>query len=425
MIKSFNIALLLLLATLMLSTSCGTPCENIQKDYQKFINNQSQTSKPHISLELPYDLANQMMAQNLNRLGSKKVTLKNLGTLNRFFSSVELVPQRLFLEPAPKDHIGLTLIVGVHYKGASQLSLTLKTTLKPEYAPAQGQITLKLRPENFVNLTPTISQGAQNNLSDAIYRGLPKHARKIISRKLIAKGSSQVIDYLIKNSFSLIKKAWFDKLGVLAEFTLQIPELPIRSISLNSKGGVAGFLQINIVTTLPVTHGLEPASAFSAPAPNTFRLRMTGSAAAEIGNLGIKQKRIPSRLNSKGAPDPKGNFTPGLSWQIENRPVKIHLWCTQAPCIQVLVGGTPNITLQREKIELIVNDGFIEEVKGPALLEIGAWFQRLWADAIQFNLNLSSEINWTVAKQKLHLTIRRAEITKNELIFDFSLGIWK
>ena len=416
--------LFVVLSTALVAPACGTTCEQIAGDRARFLHREGGTPQPHLALEIPFAMANRLIAARLERVPATPITLGAGGRFQRYLPSLTLVPKRLELRPAPPGHLGLHAELELRTSGGRWLTVDVAGQLRPELRAGTGQLELGIRADDLRSLRPRLNPVAREQVIDFLVgRHLPVPLRLLLRSEAAGALLDQIVADATEKTYAALREHVLARLGEVVRLRIGVPDLPLADLRLHSAGGRSdGRLVVHARTPFPVSEGLAVTTPGERPpAPDVMRLRLAGATVAELGNWAIARGELPGRYDRQGRPTPDGDFEAGLAWTDGNRPLKVDLWKTAAPCLQVRLGATPKLAVAGDRLRVSVDDGAIERVKGPALIEFGAAFYRLAADAIRFSHELAGRLRFSLGGQEMVVRVRSARSSAEALVLDLQL----
>lgn len=416
-----------LVATVGLApAACGTSCEEIRADRDRFLARHDATGAPHAELVLPLALANGLAARGFQRLRSPRVTvpaLANAGLRVAF----ELRGARLVPASEP-GRVGVALDVTVvdDTPGAPALrdiiSFSLDARVRPVVDAASHRAIVWLRPSDLVGATPRLEARGGAAVRSWLRDALPAGLAAATPDALLDALAEVALAWFADAGWPLIRDNLLADLADVPLLDLALPaELPLAGASFSTVAGRHPALVVELVTSLPVRRGLPPRSGLVRP--GVVELRLAGAAAAELANDAIARGALPGRYTSAGEPAPDGPFEARVGWEPGRRPLKVHLWRTRGECVYARVGGTPEPHLEGREATLSVGDGEYEVVRGPALTEAFAWTERLWGQSVALNLAAARRIRVDVGGALLQLTVIALEVGPDALRVELRAGL--
>ncbi|MCA9528492.1 MAG: hypothetical protein KC549_19540, partial [Myxococcales bacterium] len=135
------------------------------------------------------------------------------------------------------------------------------------------------------------------------------------------------------------------------------------------------------------------------------RVRLTGSAVAELANAAIARGEMPGRYTEKGKADPQGPLQAALAWERGDRPLKALLWRTEGTCMTARIGGTPSLQAARRQVTVRLADGRVEDVQGSLLIQAGAWLKGLWDQTFTVTRTVAAETRLALGARRLTLGV--------------------
>ncbi|MCB9737544.1 MAG: hypothetical protein H6745_33610 [Deltaproteobacteria bacterium] len=401
---------------------CGTSCEEIRADRDRFLARHDATDAPHAELVLPLELANDLAARRFQRLRSPRLAvaaLANAGARVAFeIRGARLVPA------AEPGLVGVVIDVTVVDDAPADpaagpplrdiVSFSLEARVRPAFDLASRRAVVWLRPADLVGVAPQLEERGRAEVRAWLRDVLPDAIAAAAPDELLNALSDVALAWFAEDGWPLIRDNLLDDLDAVPLLDLVVPgDLPLARADFTTVAGRHPALVVDLVTTLPVRRGLPPRAGVVRP--GVIDLRIAGDAAAEIANEAIARGALPGRYTSDGEPAADGPFEARVGWEPGRRPLKVHLWRTRDECVYARVGGTPEPRLEADDAALRVRDGEYEVVRGPGLTEAFAWTKRLWGDSVALNLAVARRTRVDVGGALLELTATALEIGPDAL----------
>ncbi|MFT7579339.1 MAG: hypothetical protein ACI9MR_001003 [Myxococcota bacterium] len=394
----------LVAAVTVIPTGCGTTCEEIRASRDRFQTQTQRSEKPHAVLSVPFGLANRLIRERLDRRASAEV---EIAVLQRFGLKppirFDLLDTRLVA--AEPGKAGIVATIGVRHATTELLTLELAVAVEPRLDLGQRMVEIAVRAEDFSRVTPRLGPGGKDGIVHWLSDMLPPAVRLMVPDAALGELADVVLGWVIEAGFPLVRDAVLAPLDVGTEFSWALPALPITAVSLRSTEGAVPALHALIQTSLPVATGLD--ASLPSPPEHRIALYLAGDTVAAAANRAISEGLLPRRFSRAGKPDPQGPLEAGLSWGPAPRPLKIHLWQTRGECIYTRIGGAVAATLidGAETVQVDVQDGVYESVRGPASLEATSWLAPLFADAIEASLEVGRSAEFDLAGGPLRVAV--------------------
>ncbi len=407
--------------------ACGTTCAQIVAERDAFASRSTGADSPHAEVALPYALVDRLLSAHIRELPAVAVTPPGVSALlQRVVPPLTLSARELMLRPAPDGLIGFRLVAALRAGGAPLLDVHVDTRVRPWLDPQTGRLRCTLRGRDLRDVRLELGREAASRLAEAVLRLVPEPARGLLPRRELAAFAGSAVAFVSEQGHRLLRDTLYVRLGEIAHFEVALPGLPVARLGFRSAGrGGDGTLLVDVFTNLPVQRGLR-ASRVGRPAlperPERVRVRLAGSTVAALGNWTIARNPEWRRFNRRGEPRPDGEFEAALDWQAGARPLRVHLWRTAEPCLSVLLAGTPRIALVGPTLDLAFADGRIERVRGPALVEVGAWFAGLWGEALRYSQRVAGDLRFAAAGADYRASVAAVAVQDDELSLEFDLG---
>lgn len=282
------------------------------------------------------------------------------------------------LRPAPSGKVGFRTELRLGSGSRSVARLHLDAEVAPVVDPKAGTVSIALGPDNLRQVVPQMEPAASRALAGFIHGRLPPAARMMVSKSDLANAADDIVAELFRRSWPRIRDSVLADVGQVTSLEFALPDVPLRDVAIRSR---AGALDLLVDTGLPVARGVTGTPTASG---DRVVLRATGEAVAAMANVAIKTGRIPARYDLAGEPNPKGPFVVGLGWEPGPRPLQLHAWAEEGDCAYLRISGTPQLAVKGKSLEVSVQDGRIDEARGPTKLRLAAFSQRVGRNALTF-----------------------------------------
>jgi len=417
----FALAVALLLAV----SSCGTTCEEINRSRGEFLDRvAAPTETPHLVIALPFKLVNKVLAAKVKKLKAGSVKIPDVGNVAPGLDRMSVRADSVKIIGVTNGNLvfRIALLFGVGKTELFGAKLDVEAAVK--YDKRTGSLELAFHADSLRAAAPIkISRKVANKVADKVLARLPEIPKSVLRGSDLGSLVQRGVNKLLKNLHKSLPKSVLGKLQAVATLRIAMPIFPVQDVELRATETEAGdVLDIGLFTALPVTDGTFAETYLPRKyRSGRFRVRMSGSAAAQLANYGMEMGHIPSRYSLKGKPDKKGDYEPGFDWSKGKRPFKTTLWKTAEPCKEIRLGGTPRITVVRRKLVAEVEGAKVEEVRGPAGFEAGAWLQSLWSSGLKFSGSAAASIKFNLGGKKMTTRVVEAEVGQNEFVLDLTL----
>jgi|GEM_PF-1716798 len=391
---------------------CGTSCEEIAARRDAYVGRTARTDAPHATLNIPLGLANRLVAERLERRTSDRLDIDVLERAGLHLGVVFTLDAVRFV-PAEGGRVGVEVDVSVRDGREPLLSVGLAADVRPMVDPVAGTASVMLAPDRLRRISPRIDPEGRQRVAVWLREALPEVLTRAFDDRALGLLADAAVGWLFDEGFPLIRDNLLDGLDESPLLEVALPELPVAGVVFATRGGRAPALRMDLVTTLPVTHGLGP--DHQTPRSGAVELRLAGETVAELANAAIARGEIPSRYTRDGDPSPDGPFEARLGWGATPRPLKVHLWCTTGDCTYVRLGGTPVVTLSDDEVNVAVTDGVYEIIKGSALSEAFGWTKTLFADPVRLGVSVARRVRLDVPGGGLELGVSRVEVGDADL----------
>jgi hypothetical protein len=388
-------SLLALLAASMVAVGvgCGTPCVQIARDRDAFQARQATANgEPHFVASVPLDMVNQMIEPRVRAIAPLPLDLPSGGILEGYLDGFVLQPRQATLVPGERGLVGIVVLLDVVRRGQAIFSLRLEGEIQPRLDSSRRRVEVELRLEDFRSMEPQISPGAAENLAESLGQMIPGMVRMLIPPGAITAAAGTITSFILSSAYPLLRDRLFAGLEPIARFAIDLPEIPIESISFSTSAAAGGQLVLSGVTSLPVSSGVGPGAELE-PSAQGIAMVMSGSAVAELANWGMAEGRLPQRFDEQGRPQSDGPYEVALAWsqeEGERRPLRVHVWRLQDRCLRAVLSARPDLRLEGGEVVLDVQDRHVDVLEGPPMAEIARWFAPIWLRAMNHAQRVAS-----------------------------------
>lgn len=414
--------------------ACAAPCEKVQESHIAFRKAtlaatgagsarptpDASDKQPHMSVSVPYEVLDVMIAKELSRLPKLKIPLPEIAGAS--LGALQLSVDSVRTQKAPAGELGVRVAIGLKEGKRSVLTVDVDARLKPRLNPNAGTLAVKLVGRDIVELRPSISTQSRKQLGDWIWSKLPGAAKMFIDRNAVGELAGELADELMRQAKTKLERELLDDLGELVDVEFDLPEeLPIRSIALSSS---ERHLDIDLYTPLRVEHGLAPGHArVDGIHPNLIQARVSGDAIAALANRAIQEGRIPGRWTLEGEPDPNGEVHAGVGWA-NGKPdaLEIHLWKLEDECAHVVLRGVPVLAVKGRELELGTEAAKVDSVVGSAKIRAGLFFSRTARKGVELIERTAATTEVQVGSANMIAQIAAAQIEGDEVVLGLRLS---
>lgn len=398
---------LLLVAIALAGPGCGTSCEEVARHREAFLARTERTDAPHATLTIPLALANRVIAERLAGRSSDRLDVDLLDKVGLHLGVVFTL-DAVRLVPADAGRVGVEVDVSVRDGRVALFALGFTAEVRPVVDPRARTARVMLRPDLLRRVSPRLDAEGRARMTAWIRGALPDALGHALDDRVLGRLADEAVTWLGDAGFPLVRDNLLVGLDEEPLIEVALPELPLEGVTVATIGGRTPALRLELVTPLPVTHGLGP--DHRVPARGVVELRLAGETAAELANAAIARGDLPGRYTSDGEADPDGQYEARLGWGRSPRPLKVHLWRTGGECTYARVGGTPVVTVAEDKVRVAVSDGVYEVIKGSALTEAFAWTKTLFGDSVRLGVAVARRVRVDAAGGVLELGVEGVEV---------------
>ena len=422
--------------------ACAAPCEKVQSSHLAFRKatvpagarasasgrparaTTGSDGRPHLSVSLPYELVDTMVAQELGRVPVVQVPLPAVAGVS--LGKLRLGVEAVRAQAAPAGELGFRVVVGLRQGTKRVLSVDVDARVKPRIDPNSGSVDIRLAGRDIVALEPSISSKSRKQLGDWIWSQLPGAAKLVVDRGSVTELAGNLASQLMGEASSQLERKLLDSLGEFVHLELDLPdELPLARIDL--RAGERN-LDIELRTRLQVVEGLGPApSGANARVegihPNLVQVRISGDATAALVNHAIREGRIPGRWTLEGEPDPAGELHVGVGWaEGKANALELHLWKLEGDCAHVVLRGEPHLAIQGGQLELGTQKAKVDAVVGSAKVRAGLFFSRTARRGVELVERTTAATELELGDRPMQAQVAAATVSGDEVVLGLRLN---
>lgn len=407
-----------------LALACASPCERVQDTRDAFLaalesDARAAGSSAHLSVSLPYDVVDQLIAAELDKIPTVAIPLPEVAGMS--LGSLRLGVDQVRVQPAPTGEVGFRIIVGLREGKKTVFTVDLDARVRPKIDPSEGSVLIALAGKDIVALEPSISERSEKQLTDWIWRQLPDAARMVIDKAQIAELAAGLSDQLLRQAAAAVKKNLLDDLGELASFEFDLPpEVPVQRVVLNAGDR---HLDIDLITPLVIERPLAAGHPrIEGLHPNLIQVRIAGDSAAALANHAIRSGKIPERWTLEGEPSPKGDVLVAAGWASgQANPLEIHLWKLAEDCAYVILRAAPTLQVKGSELELGASQAKVEDVQGSFKVRAGLFFSRAARRGISLVQQTAATTEVELAGETMQVSVHEAKVVGDELVLGLRL----
>jgi len=261
---------------------------------------------------------------------------------------------------------------------------------------------------------PCLAKDTANHMAKILHPLLPGPLRKVITKARLRSICKAILLNLEEETMAVLREPLVKPLLRAARTTVRLPDWPITEVAISTRKGRGGSLVIAVTT------GLTGAATVPEGASGTRRdgeigVLVPGPTAAALANhiAGTRRGGLPSRVNATGKPDPDGELGVTYGWRPGPRPFKLHLWRLDAPCAALRLGGTPEARIDNDTIQIWVNDGRVERVRGSLLVKVGVFLNEFWSRVFRVEVEALRRVRIKIAGELLDLSVERLTLKED------------
>ena len=405
----FVVCALVLMGPLWLG--CGSTCADIAADRAAFARHEGRPHGVDARLSVPFAVMDATLARQLVARPpvEVKLPLAQLGlelTLSARLDGVHL-------QPAPDGQVGVLAQVGLYDGDTRIIDATIATRVTPIFRETNPALIVSVRGSDLGAVTPSTTPASRARLARWLREKLPRVARAFATDELTGTAADALLQLFAERVWPAVKGPVLGT-KTLASTELGLPDVPIAQLSVRSS---ATTLHLDLQTALPAA----PEALPDARDEPRLTLVLAGPTAAALVNEGMARGLVPSRFTSAGKPAPDGAYEARLGWESGARPLRVHLWQSDAKrgkCQSAVVSGALAARVERDELVVDVHDGVIGSVRGDAMTEAFAWLDALWRDALELAFRVASVVSFEAEGQAVELRVHDVAVDRATVRFE-------
>ena len=409
---------IVIIASLLASAGCGTPCERIQSRRIRFLQRAPLDASPHLSLLIPLAWANEIIQEEVSSIKPFRLDTSSFAPV-RGIPDLTVKVTSLRWTPEASNRIGFEIRLAIGFGKHTPAFLKLEGAVPIRYDPAHHTLRMTVTAASLKSIKPRIETGSAQILANQLRRALPAALRPLVTTGRVQEWANALLEGVVTDGYALLRSTVLEHLGSLAVFEISLPPLPLAQIELTTRGVGPGMARIDFTTTLPIEKSPNvPAPPRPVRKGHPFRVAMSIDTLAELGNWAISQGKVPSRYNAQGEPDLNGPYEVALDWANEPRPFKAIAWQLGDTCVEAHFGGYLGIAVHDKQVAVEVTDGRLESLIGPPGASLALLLESLWAPTVAFTRTTVATISFQVAGRKIALQLKKGAVSQGDILLD-------
>ncbi len=413
----------------LLGPACAGPCRTVEAERRALRARPADvTAAPHARVQIPFPLANRLIADALRPPPELPVPLGRLGPLAYLVGDVRAIPREVTLGPSRTPG---RVRVSVRVELADQTGELLTVRASGDVAPAlhraggaggaggaDGRLALAFDTAQLSRLEPELGPRAATQLGALLQARLPDAVRARTPRFVVDRVASAVVEEAIDQGYRLLHRSLLPRLRDQTRIDVELPDVPIGRVDVAT---TPAALALDIFTTLPVRAGVVPAP----PVPDAILVQIAGDTATRAANWGIEHGALPPRYTRGLKPAPDGDYVPHFEWRPGDgaRPLVVHMFRLQSGCAHFAVGVQPRVEVVDGKVRAWTANRRLEHADGPLVLELLARTKALVERSTSSKRQGPGSLRITVGGREVTTRLVRAEVAGDELRAEVAVAI--
>ncbi|HWO25800.1 MAG TPA: hypothetical protein VNO30_44000 [Kofleriaceae bacterium] len=418
------LAVLAALAALF-GPACAGPCRSMEAARRALAATPEQVTRaPHARIQLPFPVANRLIADALAPPPELPVSLLRLGPLAGVIGDVRAIPREVVLGPAATPgRVHASVRIELADKTGALLWVRASGDVAPVLerrgsgsgtgtagADGTGGLDLVLDLGQLSRLEPELGPRAQAELGALLEARLPAAVRDRTPRFVIDRVAAAVVEEAIEQSFRLLRGALLPRLRERTQIRVELPDVPLARVDVTT---TPAALALDVFTTLPVRAGVGAAP----PVADAISVQIAGDAATRGANWGISHGALPPRYTRTLKPDRDGAYVPHFEWRPGDpvRPLVVHMFRVEGGCAHFAVGVLPRLEVVNGRARAWIDNRRLEQADGPLVLELLARTKALVERSTSAKQQGPGSVRLTVGGREVTTRLLAAEVAGDEL----------
>jgi hypothetical protein len=410
-------------ALALLGPACAGPCKLMEQDRRALqAPPATLTQAPHARVQIPFAIANRLIADTLQPPPELPVPLARLGPLAQFIGDVRAIPREVTLGPAgTPGRVRASARVELADRAGELLTVRASGDIAPIFERSDSEdhrLTIAFDAAQLSKLEPDLGPRAVEQLGALLQARLPEKVRDRFPRIVVERVAAAVVEEALEQGYRLMRETMLPRLRERARIHVGVPDVPLARVELWS---TQVAFAVDIFTTLPVTAGVAPAP----PATDEILVQIAGDTAARAANWGIARGVLPQRYTRRLKPDRAGAYVPHFEWRPgdPDRPLVVHMFRVEGGCAHFAVGVQPHVEVRDGKVDAWTGNRRLEQADGPLVLELLARTKALVERSTSSKKQGPGSVQIAVGGRELTTRLVRAEIAGDELRAAMALAI--
>lgn len=421
--RSRPFAGLLCVATTLVG--CASPCARVQQARAEI----TQRTEPgvtgdHLRLSIPLALVDRVIERELRGLPRARLPLPSIAGVSLGTASVGV--DRVTVVPGAPEEV--TFVADASARSGKQMLLPLRLTarVRPRLDAGTGTVVVALDEAGLVAMDAKLGAGGTRALVDALWAQLPGAARMLTTRDDVARLVDPAANELLRLATDLVERELLDDLGRVARVELDLPPIAVDELHVRT---TPADLVVGIHTPLPSRGAIAQAVPRTTPA-HQVELVIHGAVAVELVNDAMRRGEVPSRFELDGTADPKGPLEAYLAWDgAAPKPLLVHAFLLDPAaagrpakdCAHVVLGATPQPSVEQGHLVLATRDAQIDDVEGSAAVKAGLFFSGVSRRSFEHVEEIPTETEFELGQQQLRTELQQAALDGDRLVFGLTL----
>jgi hypothetical protein len=413
---------LLVLVVAIATLGCGPRCAETARIKAELVARTARAPGAHAEVRVPFARANALIDQMLaDEPLTAHVDIPALPAVGVGGHSLTAVARAVRMRAAPEGRIGFQIRLELDDSNDPVTTLALAAEVAPKVVHERGvtAVVVGFGPENLVGVRPELDDNARATLARAIARWLPADVRAHVPQFVLDAAVRELGEDIAGRAYELLQRTLLIRLGELTEMRIELPELPIASITPSPRPSA---LAIELALAIPVRAAVAPDALDDG---DDIALRLSASAAAELANWAVDNGRLPRHYSRDLDPRPDGEYRPYFDYVAADRarPLKIHVVQERGGCAYFRVGMAPEVRVEGGKLVVELRDRWVERAVASPLVEAGLWLQQLVQGSIDSTRRGLARMRVSVGHRTVSGEVLRAGLIADELRFVIRLSL--
>lgn len=406
------------------TASCGGPCKQIAADRRALLARTGPvTAAPHARIQIPFAVANSLIAAALDPPPELPLPLQQIGTFGPWLGQVRAIPRSIVVSAGPPGRVHAEIQLAIVDRTGELFALRAQGDFAPILERTNGstndRLAIALDLAQIDRVEPELGPRVTEQLGRLLEGRVRGWMRGHMPRAALDAVAETIVEQAIQRGYPLVRKVLLPRLRERTRIGLELPDLPIARVELAS---APHALALDLVTALPVRTGLA-----DPPPPDTdaITVQIAGDTAVAAANWGIANGVLPQRYTRSGKPAAGGAYVPHFEWRASDpeRPLVVHMFRLHGSCAHFTVGLLPVVEVRDGRARAWTANRQLEGADATLAFELLARTKALVDRTTSSARSAPASLRFTAGDRAVATRLLRASVTARELRVALAVSI--